>query len=102
MKRFFLYASYLALVSLLFSLNGCFLFPEPKEELPPITQTGANTFGFLLNGQVWLPKGSDGTPNLTSSYDPTFMGGHLLSHHIDIITVMIFSTSRFIWIIFQQ
>jgi hypothetical protein len=23
--------------------------------LPPITQTGANTFGCKINGQVWLP-----------------------------------------------
>jgi hypothetical protein len=23
--------------------------------LPPITQTGANTFGCMVNGQVWLP-----------------------------------------------
>jgi len=24
-------------------------------ELPPITQEGANTFGCLINGEVWLP-----------------------------------------------
>lgn len=30
--------------------------PEPTPELPPITQEGKNTFGFLLNGEVWLPK----------------------------------------------
>lgn len=27
------------------------------EELPPATQTGANTFGAMVNGQLWLPKG---------------------------------------------
>jgi hypothetical protein len=24
--------------------------------LPPITQTGANTFGCLVNGEVWVPR----------------------------------------------
>jgi len=28
---------------------------EPPYELPPITQEGANTFGCLINGEVWLP-----------------------------------------------
>ncbi|WP_293297800.1 hypothetical protein [Pedobacter sp. UBA4863] len=28
-----------------------------KEELPPITQDGRNTFGFLLNGEIWIPRG---------------------------------------------
>jgi len=28
----------------------------PKEELPPATQEGKNTFGCLVNGEVWVPK----------------------------------------------
>jgi hypothetical protein len=45
-------------------LSGCSLFePDdawlkpipPSNTLPPITQTGANTFGCKVNGQVWLP-----------------------------------------------
>ncbi len=40
---------------------------EPIElsKLPPTTQTGANTFGCLVNGKVWIPKGynGSGTPN---------------------------------------
>ncbi len=28
--------------------------PEPIDQLPPITTTGANTFGCLLNGEVWI------------------------------------------------
>lgn len=31
--------------------------PEPISTLPPATQTGANTFGCLLNGEAWLPGG---------------------------------------------
>ncbi len=60
---------------LLLSLEGCFLFPDHKETLPPATQTGANTFGCLVNGTVWLPKGFNGTTNLIMSYDPTYAGG---------------------------
>jgi hypothetical protein len=39
--------------------------------LPPATQIGANTFGFLLNGQPWVPSGNNGTGNnLSINYDP--------------------------------
>lgn len=47
-------------------------------ELPAETQTGANTFGCLVNGKVWKPDGGGigvGTSNLDLSYDPTFNGG---------------------------
>ena len=42
--------------------------PEPAptgEQLPAITQTGANTFGCLENGKIWIPKGfsNSGAPN---------------------------------------
>lgn len=38
---------------------------EPADQLPPATQTGANTFGCLVNGKVWIPKGYNGmgSPN---------------------------------------
>jgi len=32
---------------------------EQPYELPPITQEGANTFGCLINGEVWLPQAND-------------------------------------------
>ncbi|MGC4023081.1 MAG: hypothetical protein QM734_14620 [Cyclobacteriaceae bacterium] len=70
---------FLALLAFLLSLESCFLFPEQKETLPPATQTGANTFGFLLNGKVWLPKGNDGFPNLRPTYDPNFHGRPILN-----------------------
>ena len=50
---------------------------DPVDQLPPATQTGANTFGCLVNGQVWTPQGNDGTANYTVSYDPTFKKGTL-------------------------
>ena len=39
--------------------------PEPEDplaKLPPETQTGANTFGCIINGQVFYPR--DGTSSL--------------------------------------
>ncbi len=38
-----------------------------KEVLPAETQTGKQTFGCLVNGQVWLPKGKSLQPGLTAS-----------------------------------
>ena len=46
-----------------------------KEELPAITQTGANTFGFLLNGEVWLPKTALLQERLDLTYDPNYKRG---------------------------
>jgi len=34
---------------------------EDENELPPITMEGKNTFGCLVNGKVWLPKGRAGS-----------------------------------------
>ncbi len=33
---------------------------SPENQLPPATQTGANTFGCLINGQAFLPGGNVG------------------------------------------
>lgn len=35
--------------------------PNNDDQLPPATQTGANTFGCKVNGKVYIPKGFDGT-----------------------------------------
>ena len=37
---------------------GCKKDNTDPNGLPPATQEGKNTAGFLLNGQPWLPKGS--------------------------------------------
>jgi len=74
MKKILLIISGLALF-ILCGFPGCGVLPAPKEVLPAATQTGANTFGCLVNGKVWLPKGNDGTSNLNLSYDPPYMGG---------------------------
>jgi len=33
---------------------------EPEDQLPPITQTGSNTFGAIVNGRVFVPKDKTG------------------------------------------
>jgi hypothetical protein len=33
---------------------------DPENQLPPITQTGANTFSCIINGQVLIPKNARG------------------------------------------
>lgn len=38
------------------TLNNCEK-NDPKEQLPPITQTGENTFGCLIDGTLFVPKG---------------------------------------------
>ncbi|MBY0477021.1 MAG: hypothetical protein K2Q24_05205 [Chitinophagaceae bacterium] len=48
------------------------------ETLPPLTQTGAFTFGCLVNGKVWVPKGLLFSNKLTITYDPGWRGGSLV------------------------
>ncbi|MDA9554937.1 DUF6252 family protein [Pelobium sp.] len=61
-----------------FSLLICFLLftgmqckkttdTNKQEVLPTETQTGAGTFGCLVNGQVWLPKGKFPYSGLTAN-----------------------------------
>jgi hypothetical protein len=51
---------------------------KPEDQLPAATQTGANTFGCLVNGQAYLPAGRVGLgSNYSVSYDPTFNSGSL-------------------------
>ena len=52
---------------------------DPAALLPPATQTGAGTFGCLLNGQPWTPSGGGALsmPNFYVIYDPTYKGGNL-------------------------
>ncbi|WP_051718935.1 DUF6252 family protein [Hymenobacter sp. IS2118] len=51
--------------------------PSPEAQLPPATQTGANTIGCLVNGKAWTPQGNNGSSNYTVSYDPNFRLGTL-------------------------
>src|SRR5690606_11295858 len=48
-----------------------------NDQLPAVTQNGANTFGFLLNGEVWLPKTPLLMERLDLTYDPNYKEGSL-------------------------
>jgi hypothetical protein len=60
--------------ALLLSLASCKsckkeVNPDP---LPPETQTGANTFGCLIDGQPWIPDGGGGFSQI-----PPISGGYI-------------------------
>ncbi len=53
-----------------YTLNSCSLFSEAEPtELPPATQTGANTFGCLVNGKLFVPKSGGNYEGITKNYD---------------------------------
>ena len=69
---------WLLLLALCSIFAACKKDHPPKtelEKLPPATQTGANTFGCLLNGQVWIPKDNYGQATFKLDVDPTFQNG---------------------------
>jgi hypothetical protein len=84
------FTPFVFLLSIIF-LTGCISCKKQLDgsSLPPITQTGANTFGFLLNGQLWTPdpdKGLIYTPHLkigvnfsTNGYFSAFNGFFTIS-----------------------
>jgi hypothetical protein len=49
------------------------------DKLPPATQTGANTFGCMVDGKAFMPRKSGwfGGPVLQCSYQYTVNNGHL-------------------------
>jgi hypothetical protein len=68
LKPFYLIALLLFVLTAGMKCKDKLRLNTPKEELPAITQEGRNTFGFLLNGEVWLPKG----PLLRRNLDISF------------------------------
>ena len=59
--------------------SSCKKNKSPEEQLPPETQTGAGTFGCLVNGNVFLPKGNPlGGPILSCAYQ--FINGGYYFH----------------------
>ena len=44
-----------------FTAMACRDRNEPQDQLPPITQHGANTAGCIINGQIIIPKNGMGT-----------------------------------------
>lgn len=70
MKQLFLFGASLVLLT-----SSCRKQKSDVKNLPPATQEGKNTFGFLLNGVPWTPQGIRGTANLSIDYDPGFKNG---------------------------
>ena len=59
------------------------LDPQPVDQLPPATQEGANTFGCLVDGEVFLPKNES---ILHLPYSASYGYGSLSgSAHIDVV-----------------
>lgn len=54
MKQLFLKTTLLFFAITLFNCEN----NDPEDQLPPITQTGANTFGAIVDGRVFVPKNS--------------------------------------------
>jgi hypothetical protein len=49
---------------------------NPIDQLPAATQTGANTFGCLINGQAFTPGGDGfGSPTLSCIYEYAYESG---------------------------
>ena len=69
------------LLCALLGLSQCskkdYSLPSSTNNLPLATQTGAGTFGCLLDGQEWIPSGNNGRPNLQVTYDPGYSNGAL-------------------------
>jgi hypothetical protein len=73
----------LLLLAALLGLSQCkHANPAPVDQLPPATQAGANTFGCLVNGQAWTPRGNAGFSNYQVDFDPTYKGGTLIIHTV--------------------
>ena len=68
---------------------------DPIDQLPPATQIGANTFGCLVNGKVYVPKGysGNGSPNPKIQYDINLNGRPTLGITADQIVNSIYRGS---------
>ncbi|GAA0188652.1 hypothetical protein GCM10009122_47650 [Fulvivirga kasyanovii] len=56
MNKYFTYILFPVSLALFIGFSAC----QEDDELPPITSEGKNTFGCLVNGELWLPKGALG------------------------------------------
>jgi len=59
----------LAVFCVLLLLGGCKKKKEGIEALPEATQVGKNTFGCLVNGEVFLPRSYGISTDMSTSYE---------------------------------
>jgi hypothetical protein len=69
-KIFFLLLSFIAI-----SCSKDNATETPADQLPPITQTGANTAGCIINGKVLIPKNGSQAIGGSTLYGLTIGGG---------------------------
>ena len=56
MKHLFLKTAFLLFTLTFFNCEN----NDPQDQLPPITQTGENTFGAIVDGNIFIPKDKTG------------------------------------------
>jgi hypothetical protein len=62
---------------LIFSITIlCVACKEPIDFLPPATQTGQNTLGFLVDGKPYIPEGTSGLFSTNIAIRGGLMGSH--------------------------
>ena len=73
----------LLFISLVLLLLSSSCKKDNISKLPPPTQTGENTFGCLVNGKAFVPKGYEGTgrPNPQVTYNSDLQGKPFLVIH---------------------
>jgi hypothetical protein len=87
---------------LILAVTGCqkaHVFENVVPALPVETHVGKNTFGFNLNGQLWLPasKGPDGGPALSSyiQNNSFTLAANRLNQHITFNVPQVVSTGSY-------
>jgi hypothetical protein len=66
--------------------------PPTEEQLPPITTTGAGTFGCKVNGKVWVAKSNKSWPHIYFAFDRAnnnslILSGNIINKPIDDLKV---------------
>ena len=69
------------IIMAIFALNSCKKEKTGIDALPPATQEGNDTFGCLVNGEAFTPKGSSFGGPILSSYYQYLNSGDGLSDH---------------------
>jgi len=104
----------LVIAAFLMSMSSCKKDPVTPSDpydpntLPPLTHQGKNTFGCLVNGEVWVayaPFTVGGTTSLNGSYHANIGGLHLTanrkidsqneSSQIDLVVLDVFETGEY-------